>query len=91
MFGWPMTLIGLAALVGFRRKQARRGIALLGLLLVMLGSSLVMTGCAGPGAYQPVLTPAGTYPITITVKGDGVTQTTVVNFIVASPGITGQE
>jgi len=91
MFGWPMTLIGLAALVGFRRKQARRGIALLGLLLVMLGSSLVMTGCAGPGAYQPVLTPAGTYPITITVKGDGVTQSTVVNFIVASPGITGQE
>jgi sugar lactone lactonase YvrE len=91
MFGWPMTLIGLAALVGFRRKQVRRGIALLGLLLVMLGSSLVMTGCAGPGAYQPVLTPAGTYPITITVKGAGVTQSTVVNFIVAAPGITGQE
>jgi sugar lactone lactonase YvrE len=92
MFGWPMTLIGLTALVCLRRKQStHRAISLLGLLLVMVGSSLVMTGCAGPGAYVPVLTPAGTYPITVTVKGNGATQSTVVNFIVASPGITGQE
>jgi len=37
------------------------------------------------------LTPPGTYPITVTVKGAGITQSTVVNFIVTSPGITGQE
>jgi DNA-binding beta-propeller fold protein YncE len=92
--GWPMALFGLAALLFFRRRNAiSKGLSLLSLLLVMVGSSLALSGCAGPGAYQPVLTPAGTYPITITVTDNpgGASTSAVVNFKVASPGITGQE
>ena len=92
IYGWPFTLLGLFGLLRFRRKHgALRGLAIVGLIMLMAGSSLIFTGCAGPGAYQPVLTPAGTYPITVTVKGNGITQTTLVYFKVASPGITGQQ
>jgi sugar lactone lactonase YvrE len=90
--GWPLTLLGFAGLFRFRRKPgAARRLSLLATLLIMAGSSLLFTGCAGPGAYSAVLTPAGTYPITITVAGGGVTSSTVVDFVVTSPGIPGQE
>ena len=90
--GWPVTLLGLVGLFRLRRKPGTmRGLSLLALLLVLGGSSLVFTGCAGPGSYTPVLTPAGTYPVTVTVTGDGITKSTIVNFKVSSPGITGQE
>lgn len=90
--GWPLTLLGFAGFLRFRRKPgAARGLSLLATLLIMAGSSLLFTGCAGPGAYSAVLTPAGTYPITITVTGGGATSSTVVEFVVTSPGIPGQE
>ena len=95
MVGWPVTLLGFTGLIAFRRRKpgALRGLTLTAVLFIMAGSSLIFTGCGagGPGAYKAVLTPAGTYPITVTVKGNGVTQTTLVYFKVASPGITGQE
>jgi hypothetical protein len=51
---------------------------------------MVATGCAGVGNYTPNLTPAGSYPITITVKStSGASATTTVYFVVTSPGITG--
>jgi len=90
--GWPLTLLGMVGLFRLRRKPGTiRGLSLFALLLVMCGSSLVFTGCAGPGAYSPVLTPAGTYPVTVTVTGDGITKSTTVNFKVSGPGFTGQE
>ena len=65
---------------------------LLAALVVMVGISLTFTGCGGPGAYKAVLTPAGTYPITITVSGsNNFTETTVVNYVVTAPGMPGQE
>jgi hypothetical protein len=92
IIGWPVTLLGMVGLFRLRRKQGTiRGLSLFALLLVMCGSSLIFSGCAGPGVYKPVLTPAGTYPITVTVTGDGITKSTTVNFKVSAPGITGQE
>jgi hypothetical protein len=91
MLGWPITLLGFAALLRFRRKAgAARGLALFGLLLMLVGSSAALSGCGGPGAYKATLTPTGTYPITVTVSGDGVTHTTLVYFTVTA-GIAGQE
>jgi len=91
--GWPLTLIGLAGIIRFRRKaHALRGLSLMSLLLILCGSSMVFTGCGGgPGAYQANLTPAGTYPIVITVTGANVTHTTTIYWTVTSPGITGQQ
>ena len=91
--GWPMALLGLAALLFVRRRgDMRKGLSLLGVMLMMAGSSLALSGCAGPGAYTPALTPAGTYPVTITVTAPGgASASAVVNFKVAAPGITGQE
>ncbi|MES2392677.1 MAG: Ig-like domain repeat protein [Acidobacteriota bacterium] len=93
--GWPITLLGFTGLIAFRRRKpgALRGLTLTAILFIMAGSSLIFTGCGagGPGAYKPVLTPAGTYPITVKVTGNGVTQTTLVYFKVASPGIIGQQ
>ena len=94
IIGWPMALFGLAALLFVRRKgNMRRGLSLLGVLLLMVGSSMALSGCGGPGAYKPALTAAGTYPITITVTDTpgGASASAVVNFTVAAPGITGQE
>jgi sugar lactone lactonase YvrE len=91
--GWPLTLIGLVGIIRFRRKaHALRGLSLMSLLLILCGSSMVFTGCGGgPGAYQANLTPAGTYPIVVTVTGASVTHTTTIYWTVTSPGITGQQ
>jgi hypothetical protein len=89
LLGWPVTLLGLAGLLRFRRRVV--GIRLAALLLVLTGSSIVMAGCAGPGALIPALTPAGAYPVTVTVTGAGITQTTTVYFVVGAPGLPGQE
>jgi len=103
IFGWPMLLVGLLGSLGLRRKGSRlRVLTALAVVMVLCGSSLVMTGCAGPGIYQAVLTPASTtctlggsaacgYPITVTVSGAGLKATTMVYFVVSSPGIPGQE
>jgi hypothetical protein len=91
MLGWPLTLLGFTGLFAFRRKIGSRALSLMALAFVLAGSSLVLTGCAGPGAYTPNLTPAGTYPITVTVTNGTVTKTTLIYWKVSSPGITGQE
>jgi len=103
IFGWPMLLVGLLGTMGLRRKGSRlRMLTVLAVVMVLCGSSLVMTGCAGPGVYHAILTPAsaactlgGTtpcgYPITVTVTGAGVSATTTVYFVVSAQGITGQE
>jgi hypothetical protein len=103
IFGWPMLLAGLLGTMGLRRKGIRlRGLTVLAVAMVLGGSSLVMTGCAGPGAYVVNLTPAsatctlgGTsacgYPITVNVKGAGLSASTTVYFVVSSPGIPGQQ
>jgi hypothetical protein len=90
MIGWPLTLIGFLGLLRFRLRL--HSLTLAAILMVMAGASLTLSGCGGPGAYTPNFTPAGTYPITITVKGSsGVSQTTLVDFTVTTPGISGQQ
>ena len=92
MLGWPVGLLGLAGIVSLRRRtRLASGLRLFGLLLVFVGTTLTFTGCGGPGTYTPALTPAGSYPITITIKGAGVTKTTQVIFQVGAPGAAGQE
>jgi sugar lactone lactonase YvrE len=93
LLGWPFTLLGFAGLIRFRRRSGHIGaLTLTALAMLLAGSSLTLSGCSGgPGAYKPNLTPAGTYPIIVTVTGDGITQSTIIDFTVAAPGITGQE
>jgi DNA-binding beta-propeller fold protein YncE len=89
ILGWPMALLGLLGLtLGRKRFRHVRFLAILPLAMLLLGSSLLDSGCAGPGDYKPNLTPAGQYPITITVSGpNGLTKTTQVYFVVTAPGI----
>jgi sugar lactone lactonase YvrE len=92
VLGWPLTLLGFAGLLLSRKKLRRiRSLTLIALFTLMTGSALTLTGCAGPGVYSPVLTPAGVYPITITITNGSVTATTLVYFNVNAPGIPGQE
>jgi len=94
LFGWPITLAGLAGVIRFRRRNGfGRGLTLVALLCILVGASTVFTGCSpsGPGSYVANLTPAGTYPITITATDGSVSSSIVINFAVSSPGITGQE
>jgi sugar lactone lactonase YvrE len=89
--GWPLTFLGLFGMLALRRKKALRGLSLMALGILMAGSALTFTGCAGPGNYVAALTPAGTYPVTITAKGAGLTSSTIVDFTVTAPGIPGQQ
>jgi sugar lactone lactonase YvrE len=92
MLGWPLTLIGFAGLLLSRRKLRHlRGLALVAVFSLMAGTSLTLTGCAGPGVYSAVLTAPGVYPITVTATDGSVTASTLVYFNVTSPGIPGQE
>ena len=92
ILGWPLTLAGLLGLVRLRRRRGRlNGLVLMALVMVLAGASLALNGCAGPGAYTPNFTAAGSYPVTITVTGPNVSQSTVIYFTVTSPGITGQQ
>jgi hypothetical protein len=103
MMGWPMLFIGLLGIMGLRRKGSRlRMLTALAVVMVLCGSSLIMTGCGGPGIYKAILTPASAtctlggsapcgYPVTVNVTGAGLSASTVVYFVVASPGIPGQE
>ena len=93
IIGWPITLLSFIGLIAFRRKGGQRALTSLAVLLMMVGSSLAVTGCGlgGPGAYKAVLTPAGTYPIVVNVTGGGVTHSTTVYWRVSAPGIAGQE
>jgi hypothetical protein len=92
IIGWPLTLAGLLGLLRLhRRRRGLNGLTLMALAMVLAGSSLALNGCAGPGAYTPNFTTAGNYPITITVTGPNVSQSTVIYFTVTSPGITGQQ
>jgi hypothetical protein len=92
ILGWPLTLAGLLGLVRLRRRRGRlNGLVLMALVMVLAGASLALNGCAGPGAYTPNFTSAGSYPVTITVTGPNVSQSTVIYFTVTSPGITGQQ
>jgi sugar lactone lactonase YvrE len=93
--GWPLTAFSLIALLVLRRRKSLRGLSLLAVFVLMAGTALTFGGCAGPGSYTPALTPASPtgqpYPITITVKGPGISTSTIVDFAVTAPGITGQQ
>lgn len=90
MIGWPLTFIGLFTMLGLRRRKLR-ALSLLAALVLMAGTAMTLTACAGPGSYTPSLTPAGTYPVTVTVTNGTVSAQTVVDFTVTAPGIVGQE
>jgi hypothetical protein len=91
MLGWPLTLLGFVGLLRYRRVARSRGLTLTALALLMVGSALTLSGCAGPGIYHPNLTPTGTYAVTITVTGpNGLTSSTMVDFTVTQ-GTAGQE
>jgi streptogramin lyase len=89
LLGWPITLASLFGVLRFRRDH--RALKLLTLLVIAVGCSMTFTACGlgGPGAYQPVFTPTGTYPVTITASNGTVSQSIVVNFTVIGPGIVG--
>jgi hypothetical protein len=93
---WPFTALALLTLVLLRRRlKSLRGIALLGLALLLSAGSLGLNGCAGPGAYKATLTPAspGGVPYLITVNITNGTIATTANFYlnITAPGITGQQ
>ncbi len=93
---WPFTALALLALVLLRRRlKSLRGVALLGLALLLSAGTLGLNGCAGPGAYKATLTPAspGGIPYLITVNITNGTVSTTTNFYlnVTAPGITGQQ
>jgi sugar lactone lactonase YvrE len=91
MLGWPLSLLGFIGLLRFRRAGRSRGLTLTALALLMVGSTLTLSGCAGPGIYHPNLTPVGSSTVTITVTGANISpQTTMVGFTV-TPGLTGQQ
>ena len=89
--GWPLTFFGLLAMPGLRRRKNLRGLSLLASVILLAGTALTFAGCAGPGNYAPVLTPAGTYPITITATNGTIKASTVVDLTVTAPGIAGQQ
>ncbi|MDE1162192.1 MAG: Ig-like domain repeat protein [Acidobacteriaceae bacterium] len=93
LLGWPLGLLGFAGLAASRRKLRKNAfLAAIPLAMLLLGGSMLAGGCAGPGNYTPNLTPAGQYPVTITITGpNGLTATTQVYFVVTSPGITGAQ
>jgi len=93
LLGWPVLLAGIFGVIRFRRKNGlAKALTVIALVLVISGSSLLFTGCGagGPGAYQPNFTPAGQYPITVTVTNGTVSHSTTLYFNV-SPGVTGIE
>ena len=55
-----------------------KGMRLLALLLVALGTTLAMTGCGSSGSVSPHLPPPGAQTVTITAVAGGVTQTTTL-------------
>jgi len=88
-------LIG-AGLFGVFRLRRRNGnlraLALVALLLIATGSSMLFSGCAnGPGLYHPNFTPAGVNSVTVTVTNGTVTQTIPTTFTIYGPGVTGAE
>ena len=92
--GWPLAFFGLLGMVVLRRRSGRtalRKLSLLPMLLLLIGSALSLSSCAGPGDYKANLTPAGTYPITITVSNGTLKSSTVIDFTVTAPGIPGQQ
>lgn len=92
IIGWPVTLLGLTGIFTLRRKRNRlRMLSLFAAILVVAGSAVTLSGCNGPGAYVAVLTPAGTYPITVSATNGAVTKSVVVNYTVTAPGIPGLE
>ncbi len=73
-----ITFAGLLCIL-FRRKGYRR-IRSLAFLLLLTAGMIAMQGC-GSG-YAAGLTPTGTYAITVTATGGGVTQTATVNLTI---------
>jgi hypothetical protein len=93
LLGWPVTLLGLAGLIRFRkRKGLASSFTLTALLFMALGSSVLFTaGCGGgPGAYKANLTPTGVYPVVVTVTNGTVTQSLIVDLAIF-PGTAGSE
>jgi DNA-binding beta-propeller fold protein YncE len=83
IIGWPLTFASLFLLLRLRRSSA--ALKLLAMLLLITGSALTFTGCAGPGDYKAVLTPTGTYPVTFTVTNGTVSNSVVIDYVV-TPG-----
>jgi hypothetical protein len=84
--------LGLVGVFRLRRKGSIRTLTLVALLLIATGSSLLFTGCAnGPGDYSPNFTPAGVYPVTVTVTNGSVSQSEPITFTVYGPGVNGAE
>jgi sugar lactone lactonase YvrE len=93
---WPFSAFALFALFRLRRRlKSLRGIALLGLALLLSAGSLGLNGCAGPGAYKAALTPASPngvpYLITVNITNGTASTTTTFYLNITAPGITGQQ
>jgi hypothetical protein len=81
----PMTSIEVAGvlLIGgnCRRFRGNRRAVTVALLSLLILASLI-AGCAFGRNREDEGTPAGTYPITVTATGGGVTQSVTVNVVV---------
>jgi len=71
----PFMFLGMAFMLRPGRANRLRGVSLMALAMI----GLTLTGCGNQSA-APVQTPAGIYPITITVSGAGISATTLVDF-----------
>ncbi|WP_089407280.1 Ig-like domain repeat protein [Granulicella rosea] len=91
VLGWPMLMLSLAGMFGFRKRMRHSNlftaVALFGLLA---GSSVVMTGCFNAKAGAN-LTPTGVYNVTITATGPQSTSANIPVTFTVSKGIAGQE
>jgi hypothetical protein len=85
--GWPMMLIGLGGLAGSRRLRNGRLLAHIGLICVLAGTSMTLSGCSSSINGVKYTTPAGTSNVTITVTGpNSTTHTIPVQYTITGAG-----
>ena len=92
IFGWPLLLVSFAGVLGFRKRlQTARLLSLLVFSGLLVGGSIVISGCSSGTVGPPTLTPVGSYKVNLTVSGpNNTSQTMPIQFTVA-PGVPGQE
>jgi sugar lactone lactonase YvrE len=86
--GWPVMLIGLSGLTGFRKRLRRSGVGLyLAMLFLLAGATMTFSGCGNSVNGLTYTTPTGTSNVTITVKGsNSPTHTIPVQYTITGPG-----
>jgi len=86
--GWPVMLIGLGGLTGFRKRLRHGRVGLyLAMLCLLAGATMTFSGCSSSINGMTYTTPTGTSNVTITVKGStSATHTIPVQYTITGPG-----